>query len=215
MTGKRLVHLQCHIGVDVLSWARHGALVSGLDFSGPAIRAAQSLAAELGTEASFVVSDVYDAVDAFGGQRFDIVYTSVGSLVWLPDIPRWAQVVAAFAKCAVSAWYWQDSNGARSGRIADRVPARARFRRLPAVRVTPAAGRQRLPAARRPAPDPDDVLAASFPARLVRGWARPAARIAGGAAAAAPRVARRSAWIARRSARIARGSARIAHRIAR
>ncbi len=95
VTGKRLVHLQCHIGVDVLSWARHGALVSGLDFSGPAIRAAQSLAAELGTEASFVVSDVYDAVDAFGGQRFDIVYTSVGSLVWLPDIPRWAQVVAA------------------------------------------------------------------------------------------------------------------------
>src|SRR5271169_4381732 len=92
--GKRLVHLQCHIGLDTLSWARRGAVVSGLDFSAPAITAARSLAAELGLDATFVVSDVYDAVAAFGGQRFDIVYTGVGALVWLPDIPRWARVVA-------------------------------------------------------------------------------------------------------------------------
>ncbi len=95
VAGRRLVHLQCHIGLDTLSWARRGALVSGLDFSAPAIEAASALAAELGIDASFVVSDVYDAVAAFGGRRFDIVYTGIGALVWLPDIPRWAQVVAS------------------------------------------------------------------------------------------------------------------------
>jgi SAM-dependent methyltransferase len=95
VSGKRLVHLQCHVGLDTLSWARHGALASGLDFSVPAIEAAQSLASELGIAASFVVSDVYDAVAAFEGQRFDVVYASIGSLVWLPDIPRWAQTAAA------------------------------------------------------------------------------------------------------------------------
>ena len=94
VAGRRLVHLQCHIGLDTLSWARRGALVSGLDFSAPAIEAASALAAELGIDASFVVSDVYDAVAAFGGRRFDIVYTGIGALVWLPDVPRWAQVVA-------------------------------------------------------------------------------------------------------------------------
>ena len=94
VAGCRLVHLQCHIGLDTLSWARRGALVSGLDFSAPAIDAASSLAASLGLEATFVVSDVYDAVAALGGQRFDIVYTGIGALVWLPDIPRWARVVA-------------------------------------------------------------------------------------------------------------------------
>jgi SAM-dependent methyltransferase len=94
VAGRRLVHLQCHIGLDTLSWARRGAQVSGLDFSAPAIDAASALAASLGIPATFVVSDVYDAVDAFGGQQFDIVYTGTGALVWLPDIRRWARVVA-------------------------------------------------------------------------------------------------------------------------
>jgi SAM-dependent methyltransferase len=94
VVGRSLVHLQCHIGLDTLSWARRGAVVSGLDFSWPAASAASSLAAELGLPATFVVSDVYDAVAAFGGQRFDIVYTGIGALVWLPDIPGWARVVA-------------------------------------------------------------------------------------------------------------------------
>jgi SAM-dependent methyltransferase len=92
---KRLLHLQCHIGLDTLSWARHGALVTGLDFSVAAIEAARSLAAELGIVASFVVSDVYDAAAALERQRFDVVYVSVGSLVWLPDVPQWAQTAAA------------------------------------------------------------------------------------------------------------------------
>ena len=94
VAGKRLVHLQCHIGLDTLSWARQGAVVSGLDFSVPSIAAASSLAAELGLKATFVVSDVYEAATAFGGRLFDIAYTGSGALVWLPDIPRWARVVA-------------------------------------------------------------------------------------------------------------------------
>lgn len=93
--GKRLVHLQCHVGLDTLSWARRGAVVSGLDFSLPAVTAARSLAAALGISASFVVSDVYDSAAAFGGQRFDIVYTGIGALVWLPSISHWASVVAS------------------------------------------------------------------------------------------------------------------------
>src|ERR1700678_2134348 len=59
-----------------------------------AIEAARDLAATLGLSASFVVSDVYDAVAAFGAQRFDIVYTGIGALCWLPDLPRWARLAA-------------------------------------------------------------------------------------------------------------------------
>jgi hypothetical protein len=66
VAGRSVVHLQCHIGLDTLSWARQGAVVSGLDFSAPAISAASSLTTSLGLAARFVVSDVYDAVDAFG-----------------------------------------------------------------------------------------------------------------------------------------------------
>jgi 2-polyprenyl-3-methyl-5-hydroxy-6-metoxy-1,4-benzoquinol methylase len=93
VAGRRLVHLQCHIGLDTLSWARRGALVSGLDFSAPAISAASSLASSLGLEARFVVADVYDAVACFGGERFDIVYTGIGALVWqvhsgTPALPK-------------------------------------------------------------------------------------------------------------------------------
>jgi SAM-dependent methyltransferase len=95
VAGKRLVHLQCHLGLDTLSWARAGALVTGLDFSEPAIQAARSLAAGLAIDASFVTSDVYDAVTALDGRRFDVVYTGIGALVWLPDMPGWAAVVAA------------------------------------------------------------------------------------------------------------------------
>jgi SAM-dependent methyltransferase len=95
VAGLRLVHLQCHIGLDTLSWARRGAVVSGVDFSPPAISAAGELALSLGIPASFVVSDVYDASSALGGQLFDIVYTGIGALVWLPDIARWASVVAS------------------------------------------------------------------------------------------------------------------------
>src|SRR5919112_6305 len=73
VTGKELLHLQCHFGIDTLSWARRGARVTGLDFSAP-------------------------AVDATGGLTFDIVYTGRGAIIWLPDIGRWAKVVADLLK---------------------------------------------------------------------------------------------------------------------
>ncbi len=93
--GKTLLHLQCHIGLDALSWARRGAIITGLDFSQPALDAAVSLAQQTAiTSARFVVSDVYDAVSALERQTFDVVYTSMGSLQYLPDIGRWAEVVA-------------------------------------------------------------------------------------------------------------------------
>jgi SAM-dependent methyltransferase len=93
VAGKRLAHLQCHFGLDSLSWARAGASVAGLDFSDPAVEAANALAAETGLDARFVQADVYDAVDVLSGP-FDVVYTGLGAINWLPDLPRWAGVIA-------------------------------------------------------------------------------------------------------------------------
>ncbi|NUQ95475.1 MAG: class I SAM-dependent methyltransferase [Streptomyces sp.] len=100
VSGKRLLHLQCHMGQDTLSWARHGAHVTGLDFSEAAIREARALAEDTGLadRARFVVSDVYEAPAALGGERFDLVYTGLGALVWLPDLTRWARVAASLLR---------------------------------------------------------------------------------------------------------------------
>jgi SAM-dependent methyltransferase len=95
--GKELVHLQCHIGLDTLSWARRGARVTGLDFSPRATTAAAGLARELGIDARFVCADVYASPEALG-QQYDVVYTGIGALLWLPDIERWAQVIAALLR---------------------------------------------------------------------------------------------------------------------
>jgi len=91
--GLRAVHLQCHIGTDTLSLARLGASVSGLDFSAPALEEARKLAQATGTDIEYVQAEVYDAVEVFGEGRFDLVYTGVGALCWMPDIERWADVV--------------------------------------------------------------------------------------------------------------------------
>jgi SAM-dependent methyltransferase len=88
VSGKDLLHLQCHFGMDTLSWARRGARVAGLDFSAPAVEAARSLASDLGLEATFVRSDVYEAAEALEGRSFDVVYTGRGALNWLPDLGR-------------------------------------------------------------------------------------------------------------------------------
>lgn len=99
VTGRSLLHLQCHIGVDTLSWARHGAAqVVGLDFSEPAVETARSLAQEIGLppdRAAFVAADVYDAAEAVPDSSYDIVYTGIGALNWLPDIDRWAETAAS------------------------------------------------------------------------------------------------------------------------
>ena len=98
VSGKTLLHLQCHFGLDTLSWARLGATVTGVDFSSAAIAFARELAADLGfDDARFIESNVYQLPVRLGDE-FDIVYTSRGVLGWLPDIRGWARVVARFVK---------------------------------------------------------------------------------------------------------------------
>ena len=93
--GKSLLHLQCHFGMDTIRWAGYGATVTGVDFSEEAVTAARALAARMGVPATFVQSDVYDLPRHLTG-RFDVVFTSHGVLGWLPDLDRWAQVIAHF-----------------------------------------------------------------------------------------------------------------------
>lgn len=97
VTGRDLVHLQCHFGLDTLSWARRGARVTGLDFSEAAMTKARELAEDAGIGARFVAADVYDAAEALG-ETYDIVYTGIGALVWLPDLTRWARTVASLLR---------------------------------------------------------------------------------------------------------------------
>ncbi|NHD15656.1 MULTISPECIES: class I SAM-dependent methyltransferase [Actinopolyspora] len=100
VTDLDLAHLQCHIGLDTLGWARHGARVAGLDFSEPAIRTAIDLAADTGLSqrSRFVAAEVYEAVEQLGAGAFDVVYTGSGALMWLPDIDRWARTVAGLLR---------------------------------------------------------------------------------------------------------------------
>jgi SAM-dependent methyltransferase len=95
VSGRSLLHLQCHFGMDTLSWARLGARVTGADFSEEAIALAGSLAAELDIPAEFYCCNLYD-LPTILSQTFDIVFTSGGVLPWLPDLKRWAEVIAGF-----------------------------------------------------------------------------------------------------------------------
>lgn len=93
VSGKSLLHLQCHFGMDTLSWARLGAEATGVDYSGEAIRKAMRLSEEAGVRARFIEANVLDLDDRLP-ERFDIVFTSYGVLCWLPDLDAWARVVA-------------------------------------------------------------------------------------------------------------------------
>ncbi|MEV7694424.1 class I SAM-dependent methyltransferase [Microbacterium sp. NPDC089189] len=95
VAGLRVAHLQCHIGTDTLSLARLGAEVVGLDFSERSIEEARRLVAETGDTVSFVRADVRDAAQVLPAGGFDLVYTGIGALCWLPAIHDWAQTVAA------------------------------------------------------------------------------------------------------------------------
>jgi 2-polyprenyl-3-methyl-5-hydroxy-6-metoxy-1,4-benzoquinol methylase len=95
--GKKLLHLQCHFGLDTLSWARQGACVTGCDLSDQAVACAQSLAREQNLAARFICCNVYELPSHLHG-RFDVVFTSYGTIGWLPDLARWAAVVAHFLK---------------------------------------------------------------------------------------------------------------------
>jgi GNAT superfamily N-acetyltransferase/SAM-dependent methyltransferase len=92
--GQRGVHLQCHIGTDTVSLARVGARMTGLDLSAAALDVARRLASDAGTEIAFVEAHTFDAVDVLEPNAFDLVYTGIGALNWLPSIRRWAEVVA-------------------------------------------------------------------------------------------------------------------------
>ena len=96
--GLDVVHLQCHMGNDSLSLARLGANVTGLDFSGAALDQARRVSAAGGPHVEYVEADVDAAVDVLGANRFDLVYTGIGALCWLPSITRWAEVVAGLLR---------------------------------------------------------------------------------------------------------------------
>ncbi|MBW8190180.1 class I SAM-dependent methyltransferase [Neiella marina] len=97
VAGKTLLHLQCHFGLDTLSWARLGAKVTGVDLSSTAIDKANLLAKQTALDARFICSDLY----SFGEnstEQYDVVFTSYGALCWLPDLAHWANVVARSLK---------------------------------------------------------------------------------------------------------------------
>ena len=98
VAGLRGVHLQCHIGTDTISLSRLGARMTGLDFSAPSVAEARRIALLAGADVDFVEGDVYDAVDLLGAASYDLVFTGVGALCWLPDIDRWARTVAGLLR---------------------------------------------------------------------------------------------------------------------
>jgi len=98
VTGLRGIHLQCHIGTDTLSLHRLGARMTGLDFSPAALHQARALAIQAGADIDYVESTVDGAVAALGAGGFDLVYTGIGALCWLPRIRDWAKTVAALLR---------------------------------------------------------------------------------------------------------------------
>ena len=95
--GKTILHLQCHFGMDSLSWSRMGAEVTGVDLSDEAIKEANKLNDELGLNATFICSNVYDLKEHLD-KKFDIVFTSYGTIGWLPDLDKWAAIISHFLK---------------------------------------------------------------------------------------------------------------------
>ena len=93
--GKSMLHLQCHIGSDSLAWARHGAKVTGVDFSEQSIACARQLSNELKIPATFIHSNIYD-IHAVLEDQYDIVYTSKGILCWLKNLQEWGRIIAHY-----------------------------------------------------------------------------------------------------------------------
>jgi len=94
LSGRDVLHLQCHLGTETIAFAHKGARTVGLDFSGEAVIQAKRIAEQAEVEIEYVQSNVYDAVEVLGGGRFDVVYTGKGALCHLPDVNRWAVLVA-------------------------------------------------------------------------------------------------------------------------
>lgn len=100
LDGRDVVHLQCHLGTETIAFARRGARTVGLDFSAASVAEAGRIASRAGVRVEYVQADVHDAVRALGEGRFDLVYTGKGALCYLPDLPRWAHVVAGLLRPA-------------------------------------------------------------------------------------------------------------------
>lgn len=95
--GKKILHLQCHFGQDSISLARKGAIVTGVDFSTVAIEKAKELAIETNVDINFICSNIYD-VNKHIDEEFDIVFTSYGTICWLPDLSAWANIISHYLK---------------------------------------------------------------------------------------------------------------------
>ncbi|MFF5477536.1 class I SAM-dependent methyltransferase [Streptomyces sp. NPDC012935] len=94
LAGRDVLHLQCHLGTETIAFAQRGARAVGLDFSAASVAAADGIAQKAGLDVTYVQANVYDAVEALGQRQFDVVYTGKGALCYLPDLDRWAGVVA-------------------------------------------------------------------------------------------------------------------------
>ena len=98
LEGRDVLHLQCHLGTETIAFARRGARTTGLDLSARSLEEARQIAADAGVEVDYVHANVYDAVEAVQGRRFDVVYTGKGALCYLPDLEHWARVVRDLLK---------------------------------------------------------------------------------------------------------------------
>jgi len=97
VNGKTMLHLQCHFGLDTLSWARMGAKVTGVDFSKETIELARSICDDINIDARFIQSELFDLPNHLD-EKFDIVFTSYGVLAWLDDLNKWAELIAKYLK---------------------------------------------------------------------------------------------------------------------
>lgn len=95
--GKTILHLQCHFGLDTISLSRLGAKVTGVDLSDKAIENARKIAKDTQTNTTFICCDIYD-LPSYLNEKFDIVYTSYGTIGWLPDLNKWAKIISKFLK---------------------------------------------------------------------------------------------------------------------
>lgn len=97
VSGLKILHLQCHFGQDTISLAKAGAEVTGIDLSDKAIETAIEIAGKMNVSATFICSDVYDLPQHLN-EKFDVVFTSYGTIGWLPDLDKWAKVISHFLK---------------------------------------------------------------------------------------------------------------------
>lgn len=97
LNGKSILHLQCHFGQDTISLSRLGAQAMGVDLSDKAIDCAVQLAKDTNANATFICCDIYDLPQQLD-QQFDLVFTSYGTIGWLPDLDKWAKIISKFLK---------------------------------------------------------------------------------------------------------------------